>query len=109
MLNSNEHEISTVLKLKYRQIKKCFALSLSNVAIAMLINVKMPSIVDILTFITLTLAYLSCEFAFRAHFQYAVRTYDLKCVENANQEYSYVLGSVSALTNKNCLFRKKRY
>ena len=77
---------------------------------------------------TLTLAYLSCEFAFRAHFQCVVRTYDLKCVENANQlvstqgkiheysyvvstqgkihEYSYVLGSVSALTNQNCLFRK---
>ena len=55
---------------------------------------------------TLTLAYLSCEFAFRAHFQCVVRTYDPKCVENANQlvstqgkfhEYSYVLGSVSAL------------
>ena len=65
--------------------------------------------------LTLTLAYLSCEFAFRAHFQCVVRTYDLKCVENANQlvstqgkihEYSYVLGSVSALTNQNCLFRK---
>ena len=77
---------------------------------------------------TLTLAYLSCEFALRAHFQCVVRTYDLKCVENANQlvstqgkiheysyvvstqgkihEYSYVLGSVSALTNQNCLFRK---
>ena len=61
---------------------------------------------------------LSCEFAFRAHFQCVVRTYDLKCVENANQlvstqgkinEYSYVLGSVSALTNQNCLFRKNRY
>ena len=65
---------------------------------------------------TLTLAYLSCEFAFRAHLQCVVRTYDLKCVENANQlvstqgkihEYSYVLRSVSALTNQNCLFRKK--
>ena len=64
---------------------------------------------------TLTLAYLSCKFAFRAHFQCAVRTYDLKCVENANQlvstqgkthEYSYVLGSVSALTNQDCLKRK---
>ena len=59
---------------------------------------------------TLTTAYLSCEFAFRAHFQCVVRTYDLKCVENANQlvsaqgkihEYSYVLGSVSAFTNRN--------
>ena len=50
------------------------------------------------------------------HFQCVVRTYDLKCVEIANQlvstqgnihEYSYVLESVSALTNQNCLFRKK--
>ena len=64
---------------------------------------------------TLTLAYLSCEFAFRAHFEGVVCRYDLKCVENANQlvstqgkihEYSYVLGSVSVLTNQNCLFRK---
>ena len=64
-------------------------------------------------FITLTLACLSCEFAFRAHFQCVVGTYGLKCVENANQlvstqgkihEYSCVLGSVSALTNQNCLF-----
>ena len=67
---------------------------------------------------TLTSTYLSCEFAFRAHFQCVVRMYDLECVENANQlvstqgkihEYSYALGSVSALTNQNCLFRKNRY
>ena len=57
---------------------------------------------------TLTLAYLSCEFAFRSHFQCVIRTYDLKCVENANHlvstqgkihENSYVLGSVSAITS----------
>ena len=34
---------------------------------------------------TLTPTYLYCEFAFRAHFQCVVRTYDLKCVENVNQ------------------------
>ena len=28
--------------------------------------------------ITLTPSYFYCEFAFRAHFQYVVRTYDLK-------------------------------
>ena len=52
---------------------------------------------------------------FRARFQCVERTYDLKCVENANQlvstqgkihGYSYVLGSVSALTNQKFLFRK---
>ena len=36
-------------QLKYRQIKKFLALSLSDVAIIMLINVKMPTIVGILT------------------------------------------------------------
>ena len=34
---------------------------------------------------TLTPAYLYCEFALYAHFQCVVRTYDSKCVENANQ------------------------
>ena len=65
---------------------------------------------------TLTLAYLSWEFAFCAHFQYVVRRYNLKSIENANQlvstqgkihENSNVLGRISALTNQNCLFRKK--
>ena len=64
---------------------------------------------------TLTLAYLSCNFAFGVLFQCVVRRYDLKCVEIVNKllstqgkinEYLYVLGSVSALTNQNCLFRK---
>ena len=32
-------------KLKYQQIKKCLALSLSDVVFIMLINVKMPTIV----------------------------------------------------------------
>ena len=49
MLNSTEHEISTAhKKLKYRQIKKCLALSLSDVELIMLINVKMPTIFGIL-------------------------------------------------------------
>ena len=48
MLNSIEYEISTAhKKLNYRQMKKCLALSLSDVAFIMLINVKMPTIVDI--------------------------------------------------------------
>ena len=50
MLNSTEHEISTAhsLKLKYGQIKKFLALSLSDVVFIMLINVK----VGILTFMS---------------------------------------------------------
>ena len=47
MLSSTEHENSTAHKTKYRQIKKCFALRLSNVVFIMLINVKMPTIVGI--------------------------------------------------------------
>ena len=53
MLNSNEHQISTAhKKLKYRQIKKFLALSLSDVVFIMLISVKMPTIVGILTFMS---------------------------------------------------------
>ena len=47
MLNSTEHEISTS---QYRQKKKFLALSLLDVVFIMLINVKMPTIVGILTF-----------------------------------------------------------
>ena len=43
MLNSTEPEISTA----HRQIKKFLALSLSDVVFIMLINVKMPTIVNI--------------------------------------------------------------
>ena len=40
------------LKLKYQQIKKYLALSLSDVVFIMLINVKMPTIFGILTFMS---------------------------------------------------------
>ena len=54
MLNSTEYEISTAKKKKktYRQIKKFLALSLSDLVFIMLINVKMPTIVGILTFMS---------------------------------------------------------
>ena len=53
MLNSTEHEISTAhKKLKYGQMKKFLALSLSDVVFIMLTNVKMPTIVGILTFMS---------------------------------------------------------
>ena len=49
-------ELSTkfqlLIKLKYRQMKKFFALSLSDVAFIMLINIRMPTIVGILTFMS---------------------------------------------------------
>ena len=51
MLNSTENEISTAKK-KNRQIKKFLALSLLDVVFIMLINVKMPTVVDILTFMS---------------------------------------------------------
>ena len=56
-----------------------------------------------------------CEFAFCAHFQCVVPTYDLKCVEkhestrsNARQdhEYIYEMGSVRALTNQIVYLKK---
>ena len=53
MLKSTEHGISTAHKnLKYQQMKKFLALSLSGVVLIMLINVKMPTIVGILTFMS---------------------------------------------------------
>ena len=64
MLNSTEHEISTAHKTKIRHMKKFPALSLSGVALIMLINDKMPTITDILTFmsrINLRSAELSME------------------------------------------------
>ena len=39
--------------LKYRQLKKCIALNLSDVVFIMLKNVKMPTIVGILTFMSM--------------------------------------------------------
>ena len=52
MLNSTEHKILTAHKnLRYRQMKKFLALSHSDVVFIMLINVKMPTIVGILTIV----------------------------------------------------------
>ena len=48
-----------LIKLKYRQIKKFLALSLSDVVFIMLINVKMPTIGGILTFMRINFV-LSC-------------------------------------------------
>ena len=41
-----------LIKLQHRQIKKFLALSLSDVVFIMVINVKMPTIVGILTFMS---------------------------------------------------------
>ena len=50
-LFSRSTQLSTkcklLIKLKYQQIKKLFALSLPNVLLILLINVKMPTIVSI--------------------------------------------------------------
>ena len=55
MLDSTEHEISTA----YRIVKKFLALSLSDVVFIMLINVKMSTIVGILTFMSRIIFVLS--------------------------------------------------
>ena len=52
MLNSTEHEISIVHKTKIPTKKEVSGLSLSDDVIIMLINVKMPTIVGILTFMS---------------------------------------------------------
>ena len=41
-----------LIKLKYRQMKKFLALSLPDVVFIMLINVEMPTIVGILTYMS---------------------------------------------------------
>ena len=41
-----------LIKIKYRQMKKFLALSLSDSVFIMLINVKMPTVVGILTFMS---------------------------------------------------------
>ena len=52
MLSSTEHEISTAHKKLTYRMKKFLALSLSDVVFIMLINVKMPTIVGILAFMS---------------------------------------------------------
>ena len=54
MLNSIEHEIPTAHnKTKiYQQVKKFLAFSLSDVVFIMLLNVKMSTIVGIITFMS---------------------------------------------------------
>ena len=48
MLSSTKHKLSTA----YRQMNKLLALNLSDVVFIMLINVKMPTFVGILTFMS---------------------------------------------------------
>ena len=50
MLNSTEHEISTAHKTKIPTEKIILALSFPDVVFIMLINVKMSTLVDILTY-----------------------------------------------------------
>ena len=45
-------KFQVLIKTKFRQIKMFLALSLSNVVFIMLQNVKMPTIVGILTFMS---------------------------------------------------------
>ena len=53
MLNSTEHEISTSHKIKNANKKKFLVLELTDVVFIMLIIVKMPIIVAILTFMSI--------------------------------------------------------
>ena len=45
-------KFQVLIKLKYRRVKKFLALSLSDAVFILLINVKMPTIVGILTFMS---------------------------------------------------------
>ena len=60
MLNSTEHEISTAhKKQKARKVKIFLSFKLSGVVFIMLINIKMPTIVGILTFMSIIIFKLS--------------------------------------------------
>ena len=52
MLNSTEHEISTRKNKNTNKRRSFLLLSLSDVVFMMLLNVKMPTIFDILTFMS---------------------------------------------------------
>ena len=52
MLNSTEHEISTAHQTKILTHKEVSCLSLSDILFIILINVKMPTIDGILTFMS---------------------------------------------------------
>ena len=52
MLNSLTFRASTQLSMKFQLLLKTLALSLSDVVFIMLINVKMPTIVGILIFMS---------------------------------------------------------
>ena len=53
MVNSYEHDFQLLIETKILAEKKFLALSLSAVVFIMLINVKMPTIVGILTFMSM--------------------------------------------------------
>ena len=53
MLNSTEHEISTPIKAKLLKNQDFSCFQTLNVVIIMLINAKMPTIVCILTFMSM--------------------------------------------------------
>ena len=53
MLNSTEHEISTACKTKMLKNIRCYLFSLLHVVFIMLISDKMPTIVGILTFMSM--------------------------------------------------------
>ena len=56
----SHNKIKCIRILKYRQMKKFLALSLSDVVFIMLINVKMPTSVGILIFMSRINFVLSC-------------------------------------------------
>ena len=53
MLNSTEHEISTAYKIGVLKMKTFLAFRFLDFVFIMLINVKMPTIVGILTFMSM--------------------------------------------------------
>ena len=66
MLNSTEHELQLLIKTKIPTNEEVFALSLSDAVFIMLMSVKMPTIVGIVTFMS---RIISCSAEFNRTIQ----------------------------------------
>ena len=67
-------KFQVLIKLKYRKIKKFFALSLSDIVFAMLVNVKMPTIVGILSFMS-RINLCSAELSMKKFYNFGARLF----------------------------------
>ena len=66
MLNSSDHEISTAHKNQNAEYKEFLALNLTDVVFIMLIFVKMPTIIGILTLMSMIKFHAQLSWAWKS-------------------------------------------